>query len=438
MPAAATRQVSLSLPDYAVGLLDRAERYLVLVGGRGGTKSRSVAYNILLKVSSVPGYNAAVIREFRVTLNDGAIALLYNLAQELGIPCRKAPQSARIEFPNGNYITAFGAERNPDNLRGLESITLAWLDEASNISRISFDMLDPSMRLDGAKIVMTLNPRREDDAVYQMFVLPKERPPNCWRYRVNYGDYPEFRTAELDQARQRMADMNDPQYQHVWEGELSARVGSIFNADNIGACERFPFDKAHRVRAWDLASVKDGGDYTVGVRMSLYEGRYRIDDMVRGQWDAGEVERKVRYTTAADTMSTTVLIERGAADAGLRDQRRWAGMLAGYDFRSERPSGNKVERSRGFAAAVANGLVYREPNADWWPVMAGELAGFSEDPREMRGRHDDIVDACAAAFNCLAGYAGQELYISYEQDKYRQILADYGFGNDESMWHPLW
>ena len=428
MPAVATRQVHLSLPDYAVGMLDRYERYLVLVGGRGGTKSRSVAYNILLKVSSVPGYNAAVVREFRVTLNDGAIALLYNLAQELGIPCRKAPQSARIDFPNGNYITALGAERNPDNLRGLESITLVWLDEASNISQLSFDMLDPSMRLDGAKIVMTLNPRREDDAVYRMFVLPTTCPPNTWRYRVNYGDFPEFRTAELDQARQRMADMNDPQFQHVWEGELSAQVGSIFNADRIGVLEAFPFDKARRVRAWDLAGTAGGGDYTVGVRMALYEGRYRIDDMVRGQWDSGEVEQRVRYHTAADTMSTTVIIERGPGDAGLRDQRRWAGMLAGYDFHSERPTGSKVERARGFAAAVSNGLVYRAPNADWWPVMAGELAAFSEDPRDMRGRHDDIVDACSAAFNALAGYAGRQLYVSYERSRHDILAEQMGHG----------
>ena len=433
--SAAMRQVHLDLPDYAVGMLDRPQRYLVLVGGRGGTKSRSVAYNILLKVSSTPGYNVAVVREFRVTLNDGAIALLYNLAQELGIACRKASQSARITFPNGNYITALGAERNPDNLRGMEVFTLVWLDEASNISRLSFDLLDPSMRLDDAKIVMTLNPRREDDAVYQMFVLPKECPPNTWRYRVNYGDFPEFRTDALDQARQRMADTNDPQFGHVWEGQLSARVGSIFNADNIGIHERFPFDRAHRVRAWDLASVKDGGDYTVGVRMSYWDGKYRIDDMVRGQWDSGEVERLVRYTTAADTMSTTVVIERGAADAGVRDMRRWAQMLAGYDFRSERPSGNKVERARGFAAAVANGLVYREANADWWPAMAGELAGFSEDPRDMRGRHDDIVDACSSAFNTLVGYSGQGIYISIdERDAARHKLYEEMGGG----WRELW
>ena len=433
MPATHEVEVRVPIPEYAENLLDRMERYLVLVGGRGGTKSRSVAYNIISKVSSVPGYNAAVVREFRVTLNDGAIALLYNLAREMGVPCRKAPQSARIDFPNGNYITALGAERNPDNLRGLESITLVWLDEASNISQVSFDLLDPSMRLEGAKIVMTLNPRREDDAVYRMFVLPKECPPNTWRYRVNYGDFPQFRTPELDQARQRMADMNDPQFHHVWEGELSAQVGSIFNAGRIGTLEAFPFEKARRVRAWDLASVKDGGDYTVGVRMALYEGKYRIDDMVRGQWDAGEVEQKVRYITAADTMSTTVIIERGAADAGLRDKRRWAQMLAGYDFRSERPSGNKVERARGFAAAVSNGLVYRAPNADWWPAMAGELAAFSEDPRDMRGRHDDIVDACSSAFNALVGFAGRELYLSYERSRQDMLAEEMG-----SNWQTLW
>ena len=412
---AAPSRVQVDLPEYAVGLLDRPERYLCVYGGRGGTKSWSAAINIVIKCATVPGYRVAVVREFKATLNDGAIALIYDLAQRLGVPCRKPPQHPRVDFPGtGAEVIAVGAERNPDNLRGLELIDLAWLEEATGISGSSFEVLEPSVRKETSKILMTFNPRFATDAVYQMFVEPSEPPPRSWRHMVNYGDHPQFQTDALDAARERMRASGNPNYRHVWHGELIRMVGAVFDATKVYPSPDWTGADVRRVRAWDLAGTKDGGDYTVGVLMAVRGRAFRIEDVIRGQWDSAEVEERVTAATHNDSTLTSVVIERGPGDAGLRDARSWAARLAGYSFTSNRPTGSKAERARPFAAAVNSGLVSRPVVADWWGEFAGELAAFSEDQRAMRGRYDDQVDAAAAAFNFLGG-DGAPAYCSVDR-----------------------
>ena len=390
----------IRMPRWAHGLLDRPERYLVIKGGRGGTKSWGVCDSILLRCVQQPGFTAVVVREYKVTLNDGAIGLLWQRIRELGIAASKAQNGTTISFANGSRIFAMGAERNPENLRGLETADLAWCEEATSLSQDSIDLLDPSMRRPGAKLVFTFNPRFSDDAVYRMFC--EQELPNSWVHHVNYGDYQSFRTAELDAARQRMRDTNDPLYAHVWEGQLRSSVGKMFDASAVAEEPLWPADASvSYVRSWDTAATAGGGDYTVGLRLAMQHGAYQIQDVQRGQLGSQDVEELVYSTARRDGYEVAVVMEQGGGDAGKRDARRWLQLLAGWDVRSQRVTGSKAERARGVAASLNGGLFSRPPGVSWWPALQAELVGFSENAAEMRGRHDDQVDALSQAYNWL-------------------------------------
>ena len=407
----AARRKRVRLPGYAHGLLDRPERYLVLYGGRGGTKSTTAALSILRRCKEVPGYTVAVVREFRVSLQDGAIALLWDWANRMGFRCSKPPQSSRIDFPNGSRIFALGAERNRNNLRGVETADLVWLEEADAISRTSLELLDPSMRRAGAKLLITFNPVMEEDAVYSMFVLPKPAPANCWRHKVNYGDWEPGMTAELTAAREWTRVSNPAAYAHIWEGELRSLVGRVFDASKVPAAAEWS-DSERLVRAWDMAGTAGGGDFTVGLLLAKRGESYQIQDVQRGQWGSDEVLHRVKAQAAADGQRCQIVIEKPVSDAAGHIARMWHRELAGYPLLMVPPMGSKTARAYPSAAALNAGIVSRVSGAEWWPALSAELAVFSEDASERKGRHDDQVDALAYAFAQLTGVVQRDTYFA--------------------------
>ena len=433
----------LDQADWAIGLFDRPERYLILPGSRGSGKSHGVSQNAVMACAKRRDFHVAIGREFKTTLADGAIALCWRLCQEYGVPATKPRNGNRIAFANGNSIFALGAERNRENLRGLETANVVWLEEAQAISRESFDLLDPSVRRPGAKIVATFNPRYRDDAIYDMFIT--NSVPNSWVHWTTYGDYPRFQTAALDQARQRMLDTNDPQFAHVWLGELRSMVGSMFNAEAVPEAALWlelphlpgtPLEEMPKsiryVRAWDTAATAGGGDYTVGVKLAMRDGSFQIQDVIRGQWGAEGVEQRVRQAAWEDGKGVAVVLERGAGDAGKRDGERWLRVLAGWEVYSEQVRGSKAERARPVASALNAGLISRQAGARWWSVFANELASFSENPADMKNRHDDQVDALSLGYNWLCGrvssWTGFQFVGSEEPARDRYGMDGWGSG----------
>ena len=312
-----SNEVRISLPAWGINLFDRPERYIAVWGGRGGQKSTTVAINILLYLNDHPGTVAVVVRQFAAHLNDQAIALLWQWAQRLGIPARKAPRSTRIDLWNGSYIFALGAERNLNNLRGVETATIAWLEEAVAILALSFDMLDPSMRLPNAKIVCTFNPVLATDYVYQLFVA--NPIDNAYIVPVNYGDYPEFNTPELDAVKARYEGTRD--FRWHWYGELAPVVGGIFDVQQLTIAT--VTDSEDTIRAIDLAySENPAADYTVIGKVDRADGHLYYSDIYRVQLLPDALMTLLQRLAAQDGPHVTYVIEQQPGGAGVMIQNQ--------------------------------------------------------------------------------------------------------------------
>jgi predicted phage terminase large subunit-like protein len=167
------------------------------------------------------------------------------------------------------------------------------------------------------------------------------------------------------------------------------------------------------VRRWDLAATqKESGndpDFTVGVLCALDEtsGMFYILDVVRGQWNSGEVRRVITDVAESDAEEwgrANVLI-RGEAEPGSSGKtvkEEWEDRLLGYPVRWIGSTGDKVTRADPLVAAQQNDrvfLVRREmPDgsfqpAPWWMDLIEEFADFPSS-----GVHDDQVDAVSLAF----------------------------------------
>ena len=426
MPAAVVERVPVArwaVPMWA----DDAPRHTFLVSGRGTGKDYAGGDYAIVMMKTHPEHHVVCMRQFQNSIDDSIKAVMERRIKAHGWDDLFLVTNKEIVCRHtGSRMMFRGYDRNTESLKGLEGVRLAIINEAQTVTEDADRLFRYSVREEGSRFIWIGNPRYRSDYFTQLYQNP---PPGSLVLRPTQADNPWFPQVLREEME---ADRGKPHFAHVWLGHLVTMQGSVFDASKVLSSEKWGIDKCRRVRAWDLAGTANGGDYTVGVLMALQDGKYQIQDVVRGQWDSGVVEDKVRYQTAADTMDTTIVIERGAGDAGLRDQRSWARRLAGYDFHSERPTGSKAERARGFAAAVNNGIVTHVADAPWWNDLAAELAAFSENPRDMRGIHDDQVDACSAAFNALAGYAGRELYLSYERSRHDML----GMGSAGS-WHVI-
>lgn len=153
------------------------------------------------------------------------------------------------------------------------------------------------------------------------------------------------------------------------------------------------------VRHWDKASIKDGGDYTVGALVGrAQDGLFYVADVVRGQWATGDRENIIRQTAETDAQTygnVQILIEEEAGSGGKDSARATIRNLAGFNATTERPTGDKATRAEPFAAQAQAGNV-KIVRAAWNAGYLSELTSFPF------GGHDDQVDATSGAFNKLA------------------------------------
>lgn len=151
-------------------------------------------------------------------------------------------------------------------------------------------------------------------------------------------------------------------------------------------------------RGWDLAATAGAGDFTVGARVhQLADGRWYISDVWRGQVHSDEMRARLLEHAHLDGPSTLIELPQDPAQAGKDQAQQLVRMLAGYPAEARPQSGTKETRAMGLSAQQRAGNVLLPREASWVPGFVSELEDFP------KGRHDDQVDAVAAAFNRLAG-----------------------------------
>jgi len=153
------------------------------------------------------------------------------------------------------------------------------------------------------------------------------------------------------------------------------------------------------VRSWDKAATAGGGDYTVGVLLGRVGDRFHVLDVQRGQWSAAVVERRIDACAAEDDAKfgsrCRIILEQEPGSSGKAIAEMTRRRLRGYHVTFEPATGSKEVRAQPWAIAVEN----REVSllrAAWNRALIDEHALFP------MGRHDDIVDACSAAYRALA------------------------------------
>jgi phage terminase large subunit len=205
--------------------LFKPSRYKVAYGGRGGAKSWGIARALLILGAQSP-MRILCAREYQTSIKDSVHKLLCDQIEALGLLSFYEITQASIRGKNGTEFAFAGLKNNISNIKSFEGVDIAWVEEAQTVSRMSWNVLIPTIRKDKSEIWVSFNPELETDETYQRFVL--HPPPDCQSVKVNWSDnpwFPEVLRLEKDALRER--DMSA--YNTVWEGICRQTVdGAIF------------------------------------------------------------------------------------------------------------------------------------------------------------------------------------------------------------------
>ena len=158
-----------------------------------------------------------------------------------------------------------------------------------------------------------------------------------------------------------------------------------------------PVKKVARVISVDKAGSKDVGAYTAFVLMAYYNGRYYIEHVKWGQWEAAKREKELKnYAKFWNEKYgyVPIILEQEPGSGGKESAQATVKNLDGFTVIKDIPKGDKVLRAEPLAVQSENGSVYLI-RGDWNARYLDEIVAFP------LGKVKDAVDATSAAYNFL-------------------------------------
>lgn len=205
-----------------------------------------------------------------------------------------------------------------------------------------------------------------------------------------------FSGPALDKLRR---DVGSMAWAGQYQGVPRAAEGNRFKRNWFPIVDFGPRE-ATRVRYWDKAGSAGSGCFTAGVLLARTpDGFFFVENIVRGQWSAGErnaimlatAQRDAeRYNNAVDQWC-----EQEPGSGGMESAQATVTLLAGFPVFVDKVTGSKEVRAEPFAAQAEAGNV-RLVRAPWNGAFLDEITAFPN------GRYSDQVDGASGACNKTA------------------------------------
>lgn len=243
--------MELEFPQKMLAIFE-PHRYKVFWGGRGSSKSWSIARALLLK-----GYQKKIrvlcARELMNSIAESVHYLLSSQIENMGLQSFYEVQNATIIGKNGTEFVFAALKHNVSKIKSYESVDICWVEEAQTVSKTSWDTLIPTIRKDGSEIWISFNPDLETDETYKRFVANPYK--DALVVKVNHSDNPWF----PDELRMHMEELKERDYDaylNVYEGHCRQNLeGSVYAKELREATEkerigRVPYDEAAPVHVF--------------------------------------------------------------------------------------------------------------------------------------------------------------------------------------------
>lgn len=229
---------------------------LFYYGGRGGGKSTTVAISLLVD-GSKRQQRGVCCREFQNSIEDSVHALFADLIEKYHFVNWVVQERRIFNRKTDSSIVFKGMHGSPQTIKSFEGADWAWVEEAQSVSADSVDVLIPTIRKAGSRIIWTMNRLTENDPAWER--VAKNPDDLTYVCKVNSYDIETLLSDKTKHDREKMRRDNPELFEHIWLGEpLTAKTGSVFGkqmaqAREDGRISTVPYDGSTGVyTAWDL------------------------------------------------------------------------------------------------------------------------------------------------------------------------------------------
>jgi len=265
-------QKVIQIPEEFRPLFEDNWREAAIWGGRFSLKSHTVARYLLIKARQEKT-RVACFREFQNSIAESSHQLLSDIIDMYELHDYEVTNNSIVNRATGSDFLFKGLWNNDQSIKSIEGIDIAWVEEAQTVSYKSLEVLTPTVRKPGSKIIYTYNRLMEDDPVHTRLVV--EGRPDALKINVNYdiaekyGFMPNEIRKEIEDDRINRFAL----FKHKWLGEPYGLERKIYRGWKV--IDEIP----HEARLWRRGM--DFGysiDPTVLVDIYEYNGGFIIDE----------------------------------------------------------------------------------------------------------------------------------------------------------------
>jgi predicted phage terminase large subunit-like protein len=231
--------------------------------------------------------------------------------------------------------------------------------------------------------------------------FPERQPKNVTFIPANLSDNPILERINPE-YRANLQALSYVEQERLLRGnwKIKPQAGTVFKREWFDIVDQVP-KPTNIVRFWDMAATRPkrrghDPDWTAGLKMCRVDRIYYVMDLYRTRDNPGEVATARERIKMQDGPGVKIREEQEPGASGktviflaARDQFR------GADYLGVPSSGSKEARAVPASRAAFNHLI-KVRFAPWNDIFFAELEAFPD------GKHDDIVDVFAGAFNELA------------------------------------
>jgi predicted phage terminase large subunit-like protein len=279
---------------------------------------------------------------------------------------------------------------------------LAWSSrgvalDATNViiaQRLHEDDEPGRAKKEGDWVEIMLPMRYESDRAMKKTVVGGFDPRTEEGQLLDKDRFPEEKVAELEKRLGPYGIAGQLQQNPI------ARHGGLFERGWFEIVNSVPADLKF-VRYWDMAATKpkpgSDPDYAVGLKIgkAVKSGIFYIVDVRRTRSSPQGVQALVEQTAAVDGKEVAIWMEQEPGSSGKIVIDDYVRILAGYCFKGDRVTGDKITRAGPLSSQAQAGNV-KLLSGPWNQVFLDEIEIFPQ------GKHDDQVDAASGGFGKVA------------------------------------
>ena len=154
------------------------------------------------------------VRRFQNKIKESVYTLIKNQIEGFKLPGFNV-MASEINHRNGSEFAFYGIERNTDEIKSFEGADILWIEEAHNLTKDQWDILEPTIRKQGSEIWISFNPKLVTDFIYQRFIVD---PPPSTRIRlINYPENP-FLSDTMRKVIEAKRLEDEEEHNHIYLG----------------------------------------------------------------------------------------------------------------------------------------------------------------------------------------------------------------------------